>query len=253
MSSDTKTIRSRVLDLARKDERKGNWKGALRRYRRLTGLEPSEPSLHIKLGDVCKRLGQEKEAADAFFRAGLLFTKASFDEKAAALCKRALEIEPGRADFRDALIEAYRRLDRVPEAILTLEQASELADEQGDVQEALNLRRRIAELDPLAVDTRLRLAHDLERIENPGEALHEYAASMLELLRQRDFERALGVFTAINALRPEPVPEPEESEPAADSVDRLVAHAEQSQAHSDELRNLYQRVALLYHRERGLP
>ena len=65
--------------------------------------------------------------------------------------------EPTRADVRDSLIDSYRRLDRLPDAILTLEQASETADQQGDTQEALNLRRRIAELDPLAVDTRLRL------------------------------------------------------------------------------------------------
>jgi tetratricopeptide (TPR) repeat protein len=253
MPSETKAIRSRVLELARKDERKGDWKSALRRYRRLTGLEPNEPTLQMKLGDVCLRLGQKSEAADAFFQAGLLFAKAAFDEKAAALCKRALDLEPGRVDVRDALVDAYRRLDRVPEAIVTLVQASELADEQGDAQEALRLRRRIAELDPLAVDTRLRLGEDLERIENRGEALHEYAESMLELLRQRNFERALGVFASIGALRPQLGPDVEDGEPTADSVDRLVAHAEESQAYFDGVRNLYQRVALLYHRERGLP
>lgn len=252
MPSDTKHVRSRVLEMARKDERKGDWKSAVRRYRRLTGLEPNEPSLHIKLGSACVRLGEEKEAAEAFVQAGLIFTRASFDEKAAALYKRALEFAPGRADVRDALIDSYRRLDRIPEAILTLEQASEFADQQGDLQESLDLRRQIAQLDPLAVDTRLRLARDLEGIGNCGEALNEYAESLLELLRQRNFERALGIFDAIDALRPRPDPAAEDGEPAVEAVDRLVAQAREGQAHFDGVQKLHQRVALLYHRQRGL-
>ena len=252
MSSDTKHVRARVLEMARKDERKGDWKSALRRYRRLTGLAPDEPSLHIKLGDVCLRLGEDKEAADAFVTAGQLFTQGSFDDKAAALYKRALELAPGRADVRDALIDAYRRLDRIPEAILTLEQASELADEQGDLQGALELRRQVADLDPLAVDTRLRLARDLDRVGQRDDARHEYAESLLELLRQGHFERAVGIFDALDALRPPSAPGEEADESAPEATDRLVAHAEESQAHSEAVQGLYRRVAQLYQRQRGL-
>jgi tetratricopeptide (TPR) repeat protein len=253
MPKDSKRVWSKVLEMARKDERKGDWKGALRRYRRLTGLEPDQPSLRIKLGGVCLRLGQDAEAADAFFAAGLLFSKAAFDGKAAALYKRAHDLAPDRADVRDALIGSYRRLDRIPEAILVLEQASERADEQGQIQEALGLRREIAEIDPLAVETRLRLARDLETLGNRREAVHEYAESLLEFLRQRNFDRAGAIFDAIDALRPAPDGEDGDAEPEAQAVDRLVAHARESQAHFDEVQDLYRRVGLLYHRQRGLP
>jgi tetratricopeptide (TPR) repeat protein len=258
MPSSDKQVRARVLEMARKDERKGDWKSALRRYRRLTGLDPDQPSLHIKLGDVCVRLGQAEDAADAFFTAGALFGKAAFEEKAAALYKRALESAPGRSAVRDALVEAYRRLGRTKDAIATLEQASLWVARQGDPRQALALRRRIAELDPLDVDARLRLARDLEASGSRKEALDEYVEALIELLRQGCFERAGGVFDAILALGPAPGPDPsagllaEDASSASlrpEAVDRLVDHARDVRDHFRALGELYRRAALLYRQE----
>jgi hypothetical protein len=102
------------------------------------------------------------------------------------------------------------------------------------------------------VETRLRLAHDLESIGRHGEALHEYVESLLELLRQRSFERAGAIFDAIQALRPvaEGAPDGDDTGPA---VDRLVSQAREARVHHEGVQDLYRRVALLYHRERGLP
>jgi tetratricopeptide (TPR) repeat protein len=243
MPSDDKQVRARVLELARKDERKGDWKSAVRRYRRLTGLDPDQPSLHIKLGDVCVRLGEAEDAADAFFTAGNLFAKAAFDEKAAALYRRALEAAPGRASVRDALVEAYRRLGRTKDAIATLEQAAAWLAREGAHRQALDLRRRIAELDPLDVDGRLRLARDLWASGSRKEAQDEYVDALLELLRQRLFERARGVFDAILALGPAPSESELGEEPAVD-------RARDARDHFRAVGELYRRAALLYRQTR---
>jgi tetratricopeptide (TPR) repeat protein len=255
MPSDAKGVRARVLEMARKDERRGDWKSAMRRYRRLTGLDPDDPALHVKLGDVCIRLRQTSDAAEAFSTAGELFARKAFDEKAAARYRRALELDPGQADVRAGLIDSYRRLDRIPEAIGILERASAQADQRGDLAEALELRRQIAELDPLAVETRLRLARDLESIGRRGEALHEYVESLLELLRQRSFERARAIFDAIETLRPAAVGggDGADVEDTGPAVDRLVSQAREARVHQEGVQDLYRRVSLLYHRERGLP
>jgi len=257
MAGDARRVRNRVLDMARKDERKGDWQSALRRYRRLTGLEPDDPGLHVKLGDVHLRLGQGEDAAAAFTTAGRLFARKAFDEKAAALFKRAFGLTPGRSGVRDALVDCYARLGRSPDAILVLEQASEHLERAGKRREALALRRQMAELDPLEVGPRLRLARDLEAAGSRKEALHEYVESLVELLRQRDFERARGVYGTLLALRPEPDSDSGARDAGevsgSESLDRMVARAHEARAHFRALQALYRRVAQLHHRESGAP
>jgi tetratricopeptide (TPR) repeat protein len=256
MAGDARRVRKRVLEMARKDERKGDWRSALRRYRRLTGLDPEDPGLHVKLGDVQLRLEQREDAAAAFAIAGELFARKAFDEKAAALYKRALGLVPERAGVRAALVDCYARLGRTQDAVVVLEQASEYLERAGKPREALALRRQMAELDPLEVGPRLRLARDLEAAGSSKEALHEYVESLVELVRQHDFERARGVYDTLLALRPEPAAGESADEETGDSngsMDRLVARAAESRAHHQALQALYRRVALLHHRESGAP
>lgn len=255
MAGDARRVRKRVLEMARKDERKGDWRSALRRYRRLTGLDPEDPGLHVKLGDVHLRLGQGEDAAAAFATAGDLFARTAFDEKAAALYKRALGLAPDRTGVRAALVDCYARLDRTQDAIVVLEQASEYMERQGKAREALSLRRQMAELDPLEVGPRLRLARDLEAAGSRKEALYEYVECLVELVRQHEFERARGVYDTLLALRPEGGGDPGSGDPGdttgPESLDRMVDRAEEARTHFFALQALYRRVALLHHREQG--
>jgi len=239
MLSNDKQVRARLLDLARRDERKGDWKSAVRRFRRLTGLDADQPTLHIKLGEACLRLGLAEDAADAFFTAGSLFDKAAFDEKAAALYRRALEAAPDRARVREALVASYRRLGRTNEAIATLDQASSCLAREGDPRQALELRRQIAEIDPTDVDGRLLLARDLAERGIRKEALDEYVDALVELLRQGLFGRTRGVFDAILALGPAPSDAELGEEP-------LVDRARDARDHFRAVGELYRRAALLY-------
>jgi len=252
MAGDARRVRNRVLEMARKDERKGDWRSALRRYRRLTGLDAEDPGLHVKLGDVHLRLGQSEDAAAAFATAGDLFARKAFDEKAAALYKRALGLAPERAGVRASLVDCYARLGRTQDAVIVLEQASEYLEREGNPREALALRRQMAELDPLEVGPRLRLARDLEAAGSRKDALHEYVECLVELVRQREFERARGVYETLLALRPEPRAGSDSDESTgAESMDRMVDHAAEARAHFLAMQTLYRRVALLHHREQG--
>jgi len=256
VASDARQVRNRVLEMARKDERRGDWRSALRRYRRLTGLDPDDAALHVKLGDVCLRLRQPEDAADAFWAAGRIFSRTAFDEKAAALYKRALQLAPDRARVREALIEAYERLGRARDAVGVLGDAAEAMERSGRRREALDLRRQMARLDPLDVEPRLGLARELEADGRSEEALHEYVESAVELLRQERFERAQGVFSAILALRPG-LPDGEVSGGAsgdaggADTVDGWVVRATEARTHFRALASLYRQAALLHHRAVG--
>ena len=151
--------------------------------------------------------------------------------------------------------DCYARLGRTQDAIVVLEQASEYMERQGKAREALSLRRQMAELDPLEVGPRLRLARDLEAAGSRREALHEYVECLVELVRQHEFERARGVYDTLLALRPEGGGDPGSGDPGdttgSESLDRMVDRAEEARTHFLALQALYRRVALLHHREQG--
>ena len=101
MTNPNADIRSKLIAMALEDLRKGDFRKALRRYLRLSGLEPGNPAHLVKLGELHEKLGSADDAVNAWFRAAALFVVDAFDLKAIALYKRGRSVEnPGGDPFR---------------------------------------------------------------------------------------------------------------------------------------------------------
>ena len=202
MTKQNSTLRSKLVAMALENFRKGDFPRALKHYMRLCGLEPDNPAHWIKLGELNERLNKPDEAANAFFRAAALFVADSFDQKAVALYKRALGLQPGRTDIANALAEAYQRLGQLPEAIDVLRGSRATLEKEGRLHEALNIRLRIAQLEPTDTIARFELACELDEASLFHEAVSEYAEVIIELARTGDPDRIPSVFERLHKLRP---------------------------------------------------
>jgi tetratricopeptide (TPR) repeat protein len=195
-------IRSKLVALAMENFRKGDFRRALKHYMRLCGLEGDNPAHWIKLGELHERLGSPKEAADACFRAATLFVADSFDDKAVAMYKRALGIQPGRTDIACALAEAYQRLAQLPEAIDVLRSSRAILEGEGRHREALDVRLRLAQLEPTNTVARFELARELDEAGLLHEAISEYADVIVGFAQAGEPDRIPSVFGRLYELRP---------------------------------------------------
>jgi tetratricopeptide (TPR) repeat protein len=202
MTKQNNQLRSKLAALALDSFRKGDFRRALKHYMRLCGVEPDNPAHWIKLGELHERLGSPRDAADACFRAAALFVADSFDQKAVALYKRALGLQPGRTDIASALAEAYQRLGQLPEAVDVLRGSRATLEREGQLREALDVRLRLARLEPTDTVERFELARDLDEANLFHEAISEYANVIVELARAGDPDRIPSVFERLHELRP---------------------------------------------------
>ena len=139
-------MQNKILSMARKDLQRGDTARGARHYRRLIALEPDNPAYLLKFGDLSQRLGDIDAAAESYARAAWVYARDSFDDKAIALYKRALELDPHRYALFSDLADAYLRLDRLGEAIAGLAIAAEELTKADRPAEAAAFRARIAEL-----------------------------------------------------------------------------------------------------------
>lgn len=219
--------------MALDDVRRADHRSAIRRYKRLTGLDPDNPTLHLKVAELSLRLGNKGEAVEAYLRAAALFTREAFDAKAVSLYNQALAVDPTRHQISDLLAAAHQRLGRLGDAIETLRSAGRALEREGRDSEALQYRRKVAQLEPGDTTRRLALARELERAGLRSDCVAEYVEVVVELARQGELERIPGVFECIVQLKPKEMTD-----------DRHCL------GYRDSLETLYRRVARL-HRERG--
>jgi tetratricopeptide (TPR) repeat protein len=257
MAVETKKLRNKLLRLARQDMRRGDLRAAHRRYQRLTGLDPDNPTFHLRFADVSARLEMRSQAVEAYLRGATLFTRDAFEEKAIATYRRALELDPDRVDVSELLAGVFVRLGRPADAITTLQAAVSALEGGARSAIALRLQRRIAEIDPGDVPARLRLAGRLEREDMHQEAVCEFVESIVESACQGAPERIPDAFRALVALEP-----PEASGlsklagDASDETEVLLDKLDACRAYHDSLEDLYRRVSRAYRRHvdrRGSP
>jgi tetratricopeptide (TPR) repeat protein len=202
MPEQTRELRSKLIELVRNDVRAGNLKSARRRYRRLIGVEPDNPAHLVKLGELEAKLGSPTEAVNAWFRAGGLFAADAFEGKAVALYKRALELEPGRSDVLSALADAHLRLGQAEDAMAALRRSRATLEQEGRLRESLDVRRRLAQLDPADTAVRFELACELDEAGLSLEAIHEYAEVVVEFARVGDPEPIPVAYERLVAMLP---------------------------------------------------
>ena len=173
---------------------------ALEDYRTLLKADPHDSNVLLKVGDLYLKQGKRDEAMNAYVRVAQQFTRDGFDAKAVALYKQISRLDPKRHDVCVPLADLYARMGLVSDAIASLQTAADVAYRAGDKDDALELLRRMAALDPSNTQNRLKVAELLAQEGRKSEALTEYEAVAEELERRGEEEERLRVVERILAV-----------------------------------------------------
>lgn len=188
--------RDKVLEAAQKYVEKKKYDKAVLEYQKLIDADPNDARTLLKIGDLQAKQGLHAEAISTYETVGKLYAHQGFALKAIAVYKQIREIiakhvpqlEERYGHITPKLAELYQQLGLTSDALAALDEVATRLQRQQKDPEAIEVFRRIVELDPTNPLPHLRLAEALSRVKDIDGAVYEFktAASQLAGIGRRD-------------------------------------------------------------------
>ncbi|HVF56303.1 MAG TPA: tetratricopeptide repeat protein [Pyrinomonadaceae bacterium] len=193
----TKAVRAAEKYLAQ-----GKIPAAIQEYRRIVEHDAEDYSALNTLGDLYARVDKKQDAAACYKRVAVHYHEQGFALKAIAMYKKLTRFSAADHHTAMALAALYEQQGLMVDARAQYLTAADLYARAGETREALEVLRRISDLDPNNTDIRLRLAEGYLREDLPDLAAETYTLAGERLSSRGEYERALEAYTNALALRP---------------------------------------------------
>ncbi len=182
--------RDKVRREAEKLVQKGKVEQAIREYKKLLKVNPNDAVAINRIGDLYGRLGKVEEAVELYERLADHFSQDGFANKAIAILKKINRLMPQRLEIFEKLGELYVQQGLMVEARNQYEILAEWHARNGDMERALQVQRKLAELDPGNHMVQLRLADALVQAGELDEAVETYSRLISVLLGRSKLDEA---------------------------------------------------------------
>jgi len=242
--------RDKILRDAEKLVHKGKVEQAIREYEKVLKLNPNDTNTINRVGDLYGRVGQVDKAIELYERIANSFTKDGFTTKAIAILKKINRLVPQRLDIFNRLAELYIQQGLLVEAKSQYQMLADWYAKNGDNEQAIEVHKKLVQLDPHNHMAHLRLADLLMQVEQPEEAVEVYGRLGGMLLQREKLDEAERLYR--HALEQDP-PTGEFLEPLchalleagkAPSAQEFLAEALERSPDSASLQVLEVRVSL---------
>ncbi len=194
--------KAKVLKAAEKFLSQGKIDAAIKEYRQIVEHDDDDFTTLNMLGDLCVRAGKNDEAVSCFLRIAEHYRDREFTLKAIAMYKKVDRLKPRDLEVATNLAALYAAQGLVVDARAQYLIVAEAHTRSGQTKQALEILRKIADLDPRNVEIRLKLAHGYlnEGIHSEASAAFKEAAA--RLFENGDFEGSLDAGARALELQP---------------------------------------------------
>ena len=167
------TKKDKHLAAAQKFLERGQDHRALEEFARVVQEDATDTRTWLRMAEIHVRHGALAEARDIYLRTAESYIAQGFLPKAITVYKSVLKLTPGLPQVRIALGEAYGRLGMVADALQELELAVAELQQSARPADALPALRKMVELHPENVVSRIRLAEAASQAGRTDEAVGE--------------------------------------------------------------------------------
>ncbi|MGZ3446854.1 MAG: tetratricopeptide repeat protein, partial [Myxococcaceae bacterium] len=197
--------KTKIIEGATKLVAKGAFDKAIREYQKVLDLDPRDVRTLQKMGELFQKKGDNPQAASFFTRVAEVYAQDGFFLKAVALYKQVLKLNPDLVEVNLKLAELHQHLGLMTEAMAFFQVVVAHHERKGDTKATFATLKKMVDLDPENVSSRLKLAELYAREQMGGEALTEFkrAADLLE--RNNRPDERLRVLERIASLEPDNV------------------------------------------------
>ncbi len=186
--------KAKTLRAAEKYLELGKIPAAIKEYTQIVANEPDDFATVNTLGDLHARVGNQLAAISCFRRIAEHYRETDFGLKAIAVYKKIDRLQPGDTEIATSLADLYARQDLVVEARAHYLAVADAHNRSGARQEALEILRKIADLDPQNTDIRIKLAEGYLKEGMRPEAAACFTEAGQRLLTHNAFDVALEMF-----------------------------------------------------------
>ncbi len=229
---------------------KGKIEAAIKEYRKLLGRTGDDPTTLNRVGDLYVRLRKNEEAISFYTQTAQKYANDGFYVKAIAVYKKIQRIEPTQIEVHRRLAELYQRQGLKNDARNHYGQLAEHYLRNENTSAAIDVCRKMVELEPDNPSHHLKLADLHREAGNLSDALRSYGAiaSLMLSHGQVDhayqvYERAIGVDPADLAFGAEAVASLKKAD-AEDRASSLIDLIESQNPEGAGLRSLLSDAAV---------
>ena len=188
--------RDKVLQAAQKLVEKKRYDKAIVEYQKLVVDDPKDVRTLLKIGDLFLKMEQHADAIGTYERVGQFYSAQGFHLKAIAVYKQIREIihkhvphlEDRFGHIVPKLAETYAELKLTSDALAAYDEVATRYQRAGRDRDAIDVFRKVVDLDPQNPLPHLRLAEAFMRVKDIDNAIQRFgaAAEILLKLGRRD-------------------------------------------------------------------
>ena len=176
--------KEKVMDAARKFVDKGQIDKAVKEYLRIVHEDPKDVRVWLKIGDLYAKKGAKQDAIETYLKVARFYQDQGFYLKAVAVYKQILKLDARLVDVILKLAELYRQLGLMSDAMQHYESVAAHFHREGNTKEALATVRKLVDLDPENIATRIKLAELYSKEGLVEDAANEFSVACDQLRRQ---------------------------------------------------------------------
>ncbi len=190
--------KAKVMRAAEKSLAQGKIPAAIKEYQLIVKHDPDDFSALNMLGDLLIRTSDQPEAIKCFNRVAEHYREEGFALKAIAMYKKIDRLNPGSIEIAAKLAPLYEVQGLIVDARTHYLMVADAYSKGGHAAKALDVLRKIADLDPNNTDIRLKLAQGYQRESFRSEAAEAFSHAGAQFFARGALDLALDAYT--NAL-----------------------------------------------------
>jgi tetratricopeptide (TPR) repeat protein len=194
--------KAKVVRAAEKFLAQGKIPAAIKEYRQIVENDTGDFTALNMLGDLYVRQNDKQQAIQCFLRIAEHYREEGFQSKAIAMYKKIDRLNPRSPEIANKLAVLYESQGLVVDARAQYMIIAEAWLRDGQSRKALEILRKVADLEPHNTETRIKLAQGYMRERMPDEAAEAFREAGAQLLARGAHERAAEAYTSSLDLRP---------------------------------------------------
>ncbi len=194
--------KNKIIEGAAKLVAKGAYDKAIKEYQKVLEADPKDVRILQKMGELYQKKNDNSQAAFYFTKVAESYSNDGFFLKAVALYKQVLKLDPSLIDVNLKLAELHQQLQLMSEAMAYYQIVANHYDKAGDTKKSLDTLRKMVDLDPENVASRIKLAELYAREQMGNEAVGEFRRAAEHLKRNNRTDDYVRVAERISTLEP---------------------------------------------------
>jgi len=150
--------KNKLIESATRFIAKNQYGKAIKDLQKVLTLEPKNNQIALKIAELFLKLHKKDEAAKFYEIASNIFKDSGFYDKAIAVYRQVLTINPLSSQAYLKLAELFRKKNLIAEAVSHYKVAIAIYEREGHIQDALKILKIITELEPSNLPGRMKLA-----------------------------------------------------------------------------------------------